>query len=60
MFRKDYIRIADAIKDSKVDELNKLRIANDIAKMLVFYYSNFKKEVFMEHCVPNYKQYQNY
>ena len=59
MFRKDYIRLADAIKDSKVDEINKMMIAKDIAKMLSFNYSNFKEEVFMEHCVPNYKQYKN-
>lgn len=59
MFRKDYIRLADAIKDSKLDEINKMMIAKDIAKMLAFNYSNFEKEVFMEHCVPNYKQYKN-
>lgn len=58
MTRKDFITIADAIKESNVDEINKLEIATNIALALEERFPKFDLPRFMEHCVPDYEHYR--
>lgn len=50
MTRKDYRLLADWIKHLKVPPLNRIFLAEHLADMLEKEYSNFKREVFLEHC----------